>query len=171
MSTGNPEEDRPMIETFEALADIAIAELNGGQKLSMVCGPISTGGTGNKVHNFEILNAVRDGLKRRGKTFFNQTPYEPNLHHLAIKWEGEGNTGYCKPILTTFYARIFAAGAVGEAWFIPGWESSHGTCWERDELGKHGCVLHDVTYDELREFLLESHPVEHVELLMGMLKK
>ena len=155
-------------DTFEALAEIAAKNLNG-RGLSMVCGPITTGGTGNQTYNFEVFNATIRGLLRRGKQLFNQVPYEFGLRRLAYKWEAEDNSGYCMPILTVFYARVFESGAVTEGWFIPGWESSFGARWERDKLVSERCTIHDLNHADIREFLQTEYSPTHVELLMGLL--
>jgi hypothetical protein len=156
-------------ESFEALADIAVASLRGERNLVTVCGPISTGGTGNQMHNFEVFNAVIRGLERCGKKLFNQIPYEFGLRKLAYAWEAEGNTGYCMPILTVFYARIFESGAIGESYFIPGWRSSFGARWEREKLARAGCAVHDLTHAEIRLFLRAEYPPEHVGAVMALI--
>ncbi len=158
-------------DTFEALAEIALKNLKGERGLSMVCGPITTGGTGNQTHNFEVFNATVRGLLRRGKQLFNQVPYEFGLRRLAHKWEAEGNTDYCMPILTTFYARVFESGAVTEGWFIPGWKSSFGACWERDKLADEDCVIHDLAHADIQVFLQAEYAPEYVSRIMGLLAK
>lgn len=156
-------------DTFEALADIAVRSLHGSHGLSMVCGPISTGGTGNQMHNFEVFNATVRGLERRGKKVFNQVPYEYGLRKLAYQWESDGNTGYCMPILTIFYARIFESGAISEGWFIPGWQSSFGARWEREKLAREKCRIHDLSRDDISEFLIPEYPDDHVQRLVSLL--
>lgn len=156
-------------DTFEALAEVAIKNLCGRKGLSIVCGPITTGGTGNQTHNFEVFNATIRGLERRGKQLFNQVPYEFGLRRLAYKWEAEGNSGYCMPILTVFYSRVFESGAVTEGWFIPGWKSSFGARWEHDKLADGRCAIHHLTHADIREFLQAEYPPEHVGLIMGLL--
>lgn len=156
-------------ETFEALADKAVANLQGMNGLGMVCGPITTGGTGNQIHNFEVFNATVRGLERRGNKLFNQVPYEFGLRRLAYKWEAEGNTGYCMPILSVFYARVFESGAICKGWFIPGWRSSFGARWEREKLATEGCAIHDLSHADIRSFLHAEYPADHAGLIMGLL--
>lgn len=156
-------------ESFDALAKMAVANLKDMQHLGMVCGPITTGGTGNQIHNFEIFNAAVLGLQGREKKIFNQVPYEFGLRRLAHKWEAEGNTGYCTPILTVFYARVFESGAIDEGWFIPGWRSSFGARWEREKLAEQGCKIHDLTHADIRNFLQAEYPPEHIAVIMNLL--
>lgn len=155
--------------SFEELANTAVATLRGRKNLAIVCGPITTGGTGNQTYNFQVFNAVVRGLTRCGKHVFNQIPYEYGLRRLAHKWEAEGNNGYCMPILTVFYARILESGAFGEGDFIPGWRSSFGAQWERAKLIKEGCHIHDLTRANVRSFLLAEYPAEHVGAIMALL--
>lgn len=157
-------------DSFEALADIAIANLKGATGLGMVCGPITTGGTGHQILNLEVFNATLRGLERRGVKLFNQVPYEFGLRRLAHKWEAEeSNDGYCMPILTVFYARVFESGAIAEGWFIPGYQSSFGACWEREKMAAQGLGIHDLTRVDIGEFLQAEHPAEHVEEVMDLL--
>lgn len=158
-------------DTFEALAEIAVKNLNNGRGLSVVCGPITTGGTGNQTYNFDLFGAAVRGLERRGKQLFNQAPYEFGLRRLAHKWKAEDNSGYCMPILTIFYARVFESGAITEGWFIPGWKSSFGARWEREKLAKEGCTIHDFTHADICEFLQAEYPPEYTGLIMGLLAK
>ena len=158
-------------ESFEALAEIAIASLGNQKGLGMVCGPISTGGTGNQVHNFEVFNATLRGLERRGVKLFNQVPYEYGLRKLAYAWEAAGNTGYCTPILTVFYARVFESGAISQGWFIPKWRTSFGARWERQKLKDQNCANYDMARADIREFLGQEYKPEHVDLVMGLLAR
>ncbi len=152
--------------TFEELAQIAAGRLRGVTGLVMVCGPITTGGTGNQIHNFEIMNAVVRGLKRQERKVFDQLPYELGLRKLLFKWEAEGNTGYCSPILDVFYTKVFGTGAISEGWFIPGWESSTGARWEREQLAARSCVIRDLSFQEVGDFLLGECLPALVETIM-----
>ena len=79
-------------DSFKSLSVLALYQLYIQGRSGMVCGPISTGGTGNQIHNFEVFNATIRGLKRRGIKIFDQTPYEYGLRKLAYAWEEAGNT-------------------------------------------------------------------------------
>ncbi len=158
-------------DSFEELAHTALTNLRGEKDLSIVCGPITTGGTGNQMYNFEVFNAAVRGLERRGRRLFNQIPYEYGLRKLAHEWEKTGNTGYCMPILTIFYARIFESGAIAEGWFIPGWKSSFGACFEREKLMKEKCVIHDLTRADIQEFLNTEYPSKHIGTIMALLPR
>ncbi len=156
-------------ESFDALAKIALERLSGKRGLGLVCGPITTGGTGYQILNLEIFNATIKGVAARGVAIFNQVPYEFGLRRLAHRWEKEGNQGYCMPILTEFYARLFDSGAITEGWFIPGYQSSVGACWEREKLEACGLAIRDLTRADIEGFLRNEHPAEHVEMVMDCL--
>jgi hypothetical protein len=156
-------------DSFEALAEIAAVKLRGQGPSGVVCGPITTGGTNNQIHNFEIFNATIRGLERVGENIFNQVPYEFGLRRLAHTWESQGNSGYCMPILTVFYARLFETGSITRGWFIPGWRSSFGARWEREKLFAHKATVVDLTREEIRRFMEQEYTSEHVGKVMAML--
>ena len=72
-------------ESFEALARIAMKSVEGKRNLHVVCGPLTTGGTGVKELNFAVFNAAIRGLEMEyGKEqVFDQMPYEYGLRLLA----------------------------------------------------------------------------------------
>lgn len=66
---GPPELQSSGIEadSFEKLANIAVAQaMEMKKKLAIVCGPLSTGGTGHQMMNFHVFNATIAGLKAQG---------------------------------------------------------------------------------------------------------
>jgi hypothetical protein len=162
-------EDGIEAESFEALSEVALAKTNGARGLAMVCGAITTGGTGHQILNLEVFNATINGLVQRGIALFDQVPYEFGLRRLAREWEARGHTGYCMPILTTFYARLFSEKVITEGWFIPGWQSSTGARWEREWFLEHDRAIHDLVHEDVRAFMLAEHPEEHVTRVMSLL--
>lgn len=128
-------------ETFEELADIAIEVL---QKMSEIenkpiveiCGPISTGGLGNRKNNLERFdNAIKIACDK-GMCVFTQLPFEKTIEKIVYKYPV--TDGYHLDILEIFYRKIFSSGFINKALFLPDWESSKGARWERDlvtELG------------------------------------
>lgn len=156
--------------TFKELAGKALTDLSGLRNLGIVCGPITTGGTGHQILNFEIFNATIHGLVNlRGQKLFDQTPYEFGLRRLAMKWEEAGGTGYCMPIMDEFYYPLFESNAIVRGFFIPGWQSSIGAKCERKKFLALGHEIRDLTHADIREFMLEKHPVEHVDHVMSLL--
>lgn len=167
---GAPWEKGITAQSFEELADIAINNLPQGESLSVVCGPLSTGGTKNHAYNIDIFIATISGLRESGLLMFDQTPYEYGLYRLACEWEKAGNTGYCFPILDVFYAKVFETRRITKGHFLPGWESSTGARWEREKLIGLGCQIEDLTMGEVRGFLCAIHHIGHVEKILHLLK-
>lgn len=162
-------------DSFETLADVAIENLCEqvafqGKPCCMVCGPMTTGGTGNQAMNFSIITAAIRALEKRGFHVFNQVPYEEALHRLVREWKKDpNNTGYCMLILEVFYRKIFASRHIAQGFFIPRWETSTGTLFEHKELPVHGAALIELTVEQIRDFMLEEHPVEYVEKVISLL--
>ena len=160
-------------ESFSALADIALVDLRTQGLSGMVCGPITTGGTGHQVLNLEIFNATIKGLKNEGKQIFTQIPYEVGLRRLAREWEARGHSGYPMPILNVFYARLFASGLINHGYFISGWNfppgPSIGATWERLKLLTNRAIITDLAREDIERFLLAEHPPEHVAKIMSLL--
>ena len=158
--------------SFEEHAEKAIAVLRGQGPSGIVCGPITTGGNRHQIQNLEIFNATIDGLVVDGYPIFNQIPYEFGLRRLGRKWFEAGFTGYCTPILTVFYAKIFQSGYINCGWFIPGWESSQGARFEREKLLALKVPTLDLNITHICRYMLERHPIEHVEtVLRGLIHK
>lgn len=141
--------------SFAELSMIAIRELTlftGGAEI--VCGPISTGGRGLD-NNILVFGRSITRLLEQGKEVFSQVPYEEKIFELRRKWQEvspENNGKYCLPILEEFYRPLFATHRIRVAWFIPGWESSQGAQWERNELTRLGasvCDLDERWVDEM----------------------
>ncbi|MDB5188186.1 MAG: hypothetical protein JWO50_706 [Candidatus Kaiserbacteria bacterium] len=134
-------EDLFNASSYEELAQIALGELKSlGNAVSIVCGPITTGGRGSIKDNVAVFGAT---IKKLSETniLFNQVPYEGSIARLRQIWHNEGNTGYCMPILDVFYAQLFESGNITKAYFIPGWESSFGARWEHNEMKLHGVEI------------------------------
>lgn len=121
--------------TFRNLAQRAITKIQLTDAREIVCGPITTGGTGDPGLNALLFNHAIELLELEGRRMFNQIPFEYRLAQLETKWK-EGNGGYCRPILEEFYRPIFESGYLDCAWFLPGWEASTGAKWEHELLSR-----------------------------------
>lgn len=120
--------------SFYELSNLALNQLRDLGKVSIVCGPITTGGRGSAEENVKAMKAVIKHLVERGFVVFDQFPFEGTLWTLKDEWVKNGGVGYCMPILEEFYKPLYASGFIIEAHFLPGWESSFGARWERDLL-------------------------------------
>ncbi len=134
--------------TFTELAAIAVHELHQFPgSMHIVCGPITTGGLGSFEANFLRFNEVINDLLAKGYPVFSQIPYEDAIIRLRDEWvaaDPRRAGTYCMPILLEFYASLFDSNKIGHAWFIRGWESSHGARWERERLSTIGVKIIDL---------------------------
>lgn len=102
--------------------------------VSLVCGPISTGGKGSIPKNLEVFKEYIVNLQKGGRTVFNQLPFEEKFGELASR----STLKYFTPILDDFFLPLFKSGKIKEMCFMPGWESSTGARWENDMSDKLG---------------------------------
>jgi hypothetical protein len=103
----------------------------------MVCGPISTGGLGDSKLNLAVFNAVIRKLLHRRQHIWSQMPYEGQIFRFRERWWNENperRGDYYMPILEEFYRPLIRMRHFKQALFIPGWSSSFGACWEREEF-------------------------------------
>ncbi len=113
--------------------------------VGMVCGPISTGGFGSVEANIQRFNEAIDSLLMLKIVVFDQTPFEPKLAELHQPDE----SGYDWRILNHFYEPIFQTGKIKRKFFIPGWQSSVGARWEREQATTLGIQIVDLNYELL----------------------
>jgi len=120
----------------------------------MVCGPISTGGTGSSKSNIRVMILAITELTRRGHPIFNQMPFEGDMGRLQVKWRKENpDKPYCMPILTEFYQPLFDTKLIRKGNFLPGWESSYGASWERAQFEERGITCEDLHPDWVKYVL------------------
>lgn len=120
---------------------------------------------------YSTLQLPGSRLKAQGIEIFDQIPYEFGLRRLAIKWEEDGNNGYCVPILEVFYGKLIESGCINRGYFIPGWKSSVGARWERAKFVTKRYYRHDLNREDLRKFLAQAqHPTEYVEDILDRIQ-
>lgn len=123
--------------TFEELVEIAQEILTRIPKpVSIVCGPITSGGLGSPEANMAEFTLRINQLKTGGHNIFDQMPFEPHMWRIK-------KTPYYDPtrdhLLETFYGTLFVSDAFDTFYFIPGWRDSYGASWEHNlvlALGK-----------------------------------
>lgn len=138
------------ITTFHGLAEVAIEilgtmreylQLEGRpHQIAQLCGPISTGGTGNREVNLARLNAVFDRLKDGETLFFNQLVFEDQFRRIKSLY----GPAISEVILPSFYAPIFASGHVTRLCFVSDWHTSQGATWERKIAQQYGMEIMDL---------------------------
>lgn len=97
--------------------------------VAIVCGPITNGGTlsGSEVKkNLERFDETIRRLEEWGFLVFNQMPFEEYLFQIRRSRPPEDPN----ILLEQFYRFIFESGIINVTYFLPGWEKSHGACWE-----------------------------------------
>ena len=124
--------------TFEGLFSIAHSILlRMPQPISMVCGPITSGGTGTKEGNIKVFKKTIKELSDKNINIFSQMPFEKPMW--AIQKTDYYRGGY--HILEAFYLPIFESGLVKKFFFIRGWESSMGAKWEHEQAKRLGIEI------------------------------
>jgi hypothetical protein len=132
------EEKASQIWTFEGLGRLNLqlmremSETERGAEISMVSGPISTGGVGHVEGNLEIFQRTIDVLQDMGIAVYDQLPFIPHLRRIRDA-TGLGENA----LLDGFYLPIFKSGLLKHLNFIRGWSGSFGSGWEYWRAGKH----------------------------------
>jgi hypothetical protein len=132
-------------KNFDSLADVAERHLRQdlGSQTRIVSGPISTGGLNHVKKNLARLKWTTDTLALR-YTMFDHIPFEDKIVELVREWRMRGGKGYCYDILDIFYSRIFETGYIVRAYFLPDWNSSTGSKWERQICRQLGIAIEDI---------------------------
>lgn len=135
------------VGTFEDLAKIAISALGrmkeAGHEIVQICGPFTTGGLGSPELNGQRFDEARKAAEARNYVVFDQMPFEDAIKRIVASYnlpQGE----YCDDVLDVFYRTIFKSGHLSKFLFIPGWESSKGCRWERNEAQSLGIPCEDI---------------------------
>jgi len=130
--------DLNQAKTFEALFSVAHSILlRMPQPVSMVCGPISSGGRGSKEENLKVFKRTIKELSDEGIMIFSQMPFEEPIWRIQKTDYYKGNYH----TLEAFYLPIFESGLVKRFYFIPGWRLSFGASWEHKQAKKLGIEI------------------------------
>jgi|CXWL01.1.fsa_nt_gi hypothetical protein len=130
-------------KSFADLVPIAIQLLEFFEEpVTIVSGPISTGGFGSRDRNIQAFTNAICYLQSRRRSVLDQTPFETALARLSRQWaETDGRQGYCMPILTEFYRPVFRSGLITTIAFMMDWGSSFGSQWEHREASVAGLKI------------------------------
>lgn len=119
------------LTSYTAMKDFALAMLEDlPGPIVQVCGPLTTGGRGSFEANVQAFHEAIHWLSNQGKMVFDQRPFEIPIRQLIV---ARKESGYAYELLAEFYLPIFQSGYIKELYFLPGWESSIGACWEHDQ--------------------------------------
>jgi hydrogenase maturation factor len=109
--------------------------------VGMVCGPISpTGGLMDLQANKDKFNLAIKTLTNIQIPLFDQMQFEGRMEELHEPIDN----GYDVRILQDFYDPIFQSGWIKRKFFIPGWETSRGSVWERQTAAELGIDVFDL---------------------------
>jgi len=108
-----------------------VARVSDGEVVQ-VCGPITSGGLGCREKNFAVFKSAVVHLRSARRLVFDQTPLEIILVPLWQEWSRSAPPGaYCWELLEEVYRPILESRMVTTLVFIPGWDQSLGSRWER----------------------------------------
>jgi len=130
--------DLTQAKTFEDLLSTAQSVLlRMPQPVSMVCGPITSGGRGSREENIKVFKKTIEELSNKNITIFSQMPFEGPMWRIQKTDYYKGNYH----ILEAFYLPIFESGLVKRFYFIPGWRLSFGAAWEHRQAKRLGIEI------------------------------
>lgn len=125
------------IQDFLAIALEILDAMNKDhpdKPIAMICGPISTGGTGSREKNLLLLDRTIQRLKTDKLFVFSQMPFENDIGRLyQLHPELRGLR-----LLEEFCLPIFESGYIKLTCFIPNWQSSFGAKWEFEQAKRLG---------------------------------
>ena len=122
---------------YSDLRDVGLRILTrAGPPVTMVCGPITTGGLGYWKANMERFARCIRTVSGNGFWVFNQLVFEDTLWRIR-KYNGKSDD----TLLQEFYLPLFQSGIMKSLHFISGWPTSYGTRWEHKQALKLGLEI------------------------------
>ncbi len=108
--------------------------------VAVVCGPISTGGSGSMEVNLKKFEETIATLVSKGINVFGQS----FLIEKAIRRISAGGNRREDEdlLLETFYRPVFESGLISRAYFMPDWQTSYGASWEHEQFLRLGIEIH-----------------------------
>lgn len=133
---------------YRDIADIVVPlALSLPQKPIQLCGPISTGGLGDKAKNLEVFaHSIRVLRYEEKAPVFNQMPFEECISRIWKKRSIQLNGVYDMAILEDLYVPLFQSGAIREIRLLPGWEESTGTRREVEVCKQLGLPIQELLH-------------------------
>lgn len=141
-----------LVEIGLMYAKSIIGESN--KKLSIVCGPISTGpGTvKQKLTRFQKAIHLLPKNVNSEILVFDQMSFETVMHKYHVFLKGEESSG---KILKYFYEPIFESNLVQDFHFLTGWEHSKGASRERQIATNSKFMIRDLPEDFTDDFWIK----------------
>jgi hypothetical protein len=97
--------------------------------VTMVCGPISTGGKNSRKENLKVFSVAIDRMSADGMLVFSQMPFEDDMERI---FNSSPNLQGLR-LMEEFYLPILKSGFIKLMVFLPGWEKSIGATWEHEQ--------------------------------------
>jgi hypothetical protein len=140
-------------KNYQQLSIVALKVLKDMPKpISQVCGPFSTGGLGDIEKNRERVRKVTEKLLSEGHNIFNWwNDFEKQIGKIRKTSEKKTSHETNQELLDEFYKTLQESGYIETMYFIPGWESSHGASWEREQAKRLGIKIVDLTEEYFEE--------------------
>lgn len=135
------------VKTLGEMVPVAVGILERmkiarGTDIIQICGPMSTGGHNCLQTNMRLFKIAQNIAVLNGWHVFDQGPFGETMARLAPNYKNDAE-GYCWHILHDFYDKVFATGLIAELSFLPKWETSKGTRWEREVAPLHRLRISD----------------------------
>ena len=116
--------------TFEELCVVAFEIIKRMPRpVGMVSGPITSGGEGSIKKNIAVFSKTIQSLSPKGKSIFNQLPFEGSMRRIIKTPYYKGNNH----LLETFYLPLFKSKSIKIVYFMSTWKTSYGARWEHDQ--------------------------------------
>jgi hypothetical protein len=130
------------VQTIEELGQLGVVIARRmRQPLGQVCGPITSGGSGNVTENIRTINEWVNCLESKGLPIFNQL----NFHSAIVRLHREGKLpDMGEQLLNGFFLPLFENRILQKVLFVPNWQGSFGTAWERKKAAEFGIDIIDL---------------------------
>lgn len=109
-------------------------------------GPMTTGGLGTLESNVEFMRTATQSLIDQGHAVFDILVFHDTIMRLLEK---RADQTYPFNLLEVFFRGMFASGHIHAVYFLPGWESSVGSRWERECVIELGLAIVDLKEEDI----------------------
>lgn len=111
-------------------------------------GPMTTGGLGTLESNVEFMRTATQSLIDQGHAVFDILIFHNTIMRLLAMRD---DPGYPYDLMEIFFRGMFASGHIHAVYFLPGWESSVGSRWERECVTQLGLAIVDLKLEEISQ--------------------
>lgn len=152
MLRGLEKEALKRASSLEEVAKIALTALgrlrSSGHQIVQICGPITTGGLGSVEANVARFKFAVQRASENGFVVFDLPAFQEAIGRVT---NFQKDAPYNWGILDDFIGKVLGSGYISRAFFLPGWESSTGSKWEREQLKRLEIPFQDFPAEWLKE--------------------